>query len=302
MDMEMVAGVLRERRATRRQLIKSLGVGAAGLAGLGLLPRMAQAAGGTGLDVAIGQFALNLEYLEAQFYTYAVTGQGIEAQGVATTGSGTKGNVTIKANPQVPFTDSKIQQYAAEIGQDERNHVTFFRSFLTQAGVQPVAQPAIDLQNSFNTLAQAAGIGSSFDPFANDLNFILGAFIFEDVGVTLFGGAAKLITNRDLLDSAAGVLAVEAYHAGNIRVNIFQAGATAQGIAQKISDLRKTLSGADDDQGVVDGNGKANIVPTDANGRAFRRTTRQGLNIVYGAVNASNGLFFPNGLNGAITK
>ncbi|MDP9099001.1 MAG: ferritin-like domain-containing protein, partial [Verrucomicrobiota bacterium] len=258
--------------------------------------------GGTGLDAAIGQFALNLEYLEAQFYTYATTGGNIEAQGVATTGSGNQGGVTIKGNPKVPFTDTKIQQYAEEIGQDERNHVTFFRSFLTSAGVQPVAQPAIDLQNSFNTLAQAAGIGASFDPFANDLNFILGAFIFEDVGVTLFGGAAKLITNRDLLDSAAGILAVEAYHASNIRVNIFNAGSTAQGIAKKISDLRKMLSGADDDQGVVDSNGKANIVPTDANGRAFRRTTRQGLNIVYGAANAAKGLFFPNGLNGAITK
>lgn len=302
MDMGIIAGALNERRATRRQVLRGLGLGAAGLAGMGLLPRIAQAAGGTGLDAAIGQFALNLEYLEAQFYTYAVTGQGIEAQGVGTNGSGTKGNVTIKANPQVPFIDTKIQQYAVEIGQDERNHVALFRNFLTAAGVQPVAQPAIDLQNSFNTLAQAAGIGSSFDPFANDLNFILGAFIFEDVGVTLFGGAAKLITNRDLLDSAAGILAVEAYHASNIRVNIFQAGSSAQQIAQKISDLRKMLSGADDDQGVLDSNGKANIVPTDANGRAFRRTFRQGLNIVYGAPNAAKGLFFPNGLNGAITK
>ena len=147
-----------------------------------------------------------------------------------------------------------------------------------------------------------AGLGSSFDPFANDLNFLLGAFVFEDVGTTLFAGAAKVLTNKDLLDSAAGVLAVEAYHASNIRVNIFQAGSAAQQMAQKISDVRKMLSGADDDQGVVDANGKANIVPTDSNGRAFRRTPRQGLNIVYGAQNAAKGLFFPNGLNGAITK
>ncbi len=302
MDTGMISEALTQRRGTRRQLLKGLGWGVAGVAGMGMLPRIAQAAGGVGLDVAIGQFALNLEYLEAQFYTYAVTGQGIEAQGLATDGSGTKGGVTIKSNPQVPFSDPKIQQYAAEIGQDERNHVALFRGFLTAAGVQPVAQPQLDLQNSFNTLAQAAGIGSSFDPFANDINFLLGAFIFEDVGVTLFGGAAKLLTNRDLLDSAAGVLAVEAYHAANIRAHVFEAGSTAQQLAQKISDVRKALSGADDDQGVVDSNGKANIQPTDANGRAFRRSARQGLNIVYGAVNAAKGLFFPNGLNGAITK
>lgn len=292
--------------ATRRQALKSLGAGAIGLAGLRMFTGTARGASGAGLDAAIAQFALNLEYLEAEFYTYATFGFGIDSPSlpggpIPVSGSGTPGTVTIKANPKVPFSDPDIAQYASEIGGDERNHVKLFRGFLTAVGVQPVARPKIDLLNSFNTLAQAAGIGASFDPFANDVNFLLGAFIFEDVGVTLFGGAAKLLTNKDLLDSAAGVLAVEAYHAGNIRVNIFQAGAGPQDLAQKISDLRQALSGVEDDQGVVL-NGKANIVPVGADGTAFRRTTRQGLNIVYGAVNATKGLFFPNGVNGPINK
>lgn len=281
--------------------MRNLGLGALSLTALGSLTRSALAQqSGPGLDADVGNFALNLEYLEAEFYTYAVFGTGIESQGIEVNGSGTPGTVVIKSNPKVPFSSPAVAQYAAEIGQDERNHVTFFRSFLSAAGVQPVARPQIDLLNSFNTLAQAAGLGSSFDPFANDLNFLLGAFIFEDVGTTLFAGAARVLTNKDLLDSAAGILAVEAYHASNIRVNIFTAGTAAQQMAQKVSDLRKMLSGADDDQGVVDGDGNANIVPTDANGRAFRRTPRQGLNIVYGQRDAHSGLFFPNGLNGDI--
>lgn len=294
-----------DKSLSRRQALRNLGLGAVGMTALGAFAKNVSAAPSTGLDANIGQFALNLEYLEAEFYTYAFYGYGIDdprlpGGPIPVDGAGTPGTVTIKPNPQVPFTDPKIQEYAEEIGGDERNHVKLFRGFLTAAGAQPVARPKIDLLNSFNTLAQAAGIGQSFDPFANDVNFLLGAFIFEDVGVTLFGGAAKLLTNKDLLDSAAGVLAVEAYHAGNIRVNIFEQGAGPIGIAQKISDLRKALSGADDDQGVVL-NGKANIVPTGADGTAFRRTTRQGLNIVYGAADASSGLFFPNGLNGPIS-
>lgn len=286
---------------SRRQALRNLGLGAFGMTALGALTKNVSAATGSGQDAAVLQFALNLEYLEAEFYTYATFGTGIETQGVAVDGSGTPGTVTIKSNPKVPFADPNIANYAAEIGADERNHVKFFRSALAGAGVQQIARPKIDLQASFNTLAQAAGIGASFDPFANDVNFLLGAFIFEDVGVTLFGGAARLLANKDFLESAAGILAVEGYHAANIRVNIFNAGSGPQGLAQKVSDLRAMLSGAADDQGVVM-DGKPNIVPTDSNGRAFRRTTRQGLNIVYGAKDATKGLFFPNGVNGPISS
>ncbi len=284
---------------SRRQALRNLGLGALGMTALGALPKNAFA-GGENIDIAILEFALNLEYLEAQYYTYATTGQGLPAAGVEIDGSGNQGFVTIKDNPQVPFATQTVEAYAVEIAKDEQGHVTFFRKALAAAGVGPIAQPKIDLLNSFNTLAQAAGLGSSFDPFANELNFLLGAFIFEDVGVTAFKGAAPLITDKFYLEASAGVLAVEGYHAGNIRANIFSSGAEARAAAKKISNLRQALSGANDDQG-VGVEGRANIVPTNSNRIVYSRTTRQVLNIVYGARNASSGLFFPNGLNGQIT-
>jgi hypothetical protein len=251
------------------------------------------------LDPAILNFALNLEYLEAEYYLRGTTGTGIEAHGgVGITGTPPLGPVTIKPNPKVPFQTDILRDVAAEIAQDELNHVKFLRNAL---GGSAVARPPIDLLNSFNTIAKVLG-GGSFDPFANEVDFFIGAFIFEDVGVTAYHGAAPLITSKAYLAAAAGILAVEAYHAGIIRTLLFEKGQFTQEAANAISGLRNTLSdegGGVTDQGILI-NGKPNLVPADANSIAFSRSTRQVLNIVYGGINASKGLFFPNGLNGAI--
>ena len=115
-----------------------------------------------------------------------------------------------------------------------------------------------------------------------------------------YHGAAGLLTNKTYLDKAAGILAVEAYHAGSIRLRIFAAGPAAQAASTQIATARATLDGtSNDDIGVGVSNGAATIVDADSNAIAFSRTTAQVLKIVYGG-GTSSGAFFPSGLNGTI--
>lgn len=262
-------------------------------------------------DADILNFALNLEYLEAQFYSYAVNGAGLPASML--TGTGTQGAVS--GGHAVSFQDPVVAAYAREIAADEMNHVAFLRSALGSAAV---AQPAIDVSvsatSAFSMAAQSAGLvpaGTAFDPYANDNNFLLGAFIFEDVGVTAYKGASPLISNSTYLSAAAGILAAEAYHAGLIRTVLYSKGLAAPMIVssvQAISDARDSLDGpTDDDQGIAGSQNTtgstagSNIVPTDANGLAYSRSAAQVLDIVYLThLAATKGGFFPAGVNGTI--
>ena len=294
-----VSTVLNRRSFLRRAL--ATGAGAALIPTVMSLSADAQTGGLSAAneqDYYVLNFALMLEYLEAEFYNLAYYGKTLSESGVEIGGFGAEGTTIHKPNTKVPFTttDDAISQFAEEITIDETKHVKFLRAAMMEAGLKPAAKPEIDLENSFNTLAKAGGIGDTFDPFASELDFLLGGFIFEDVGVTAYHGAAALISNPAYLTAAAGILAVEAYHASLLRVNIYEAGPTGRQLAGKISKVRATLGGGKD-QGVLGSVGQANIVPTDDNAVAFARTVRQVMNIAFGKVGATKGLFFPKGMN-----
>ena len=315
--------------ASRRALLVG---GGAALAALALTRPAAAASTVTSYtDNDILNFALNLEYLEANFYYLAAFGTNISTANslypigagvMGITGVGTQGSVVTKSTTcKVPFTSLQVASYCVETAIEEGKHVAFLRSALGSAAV---AQPQIDLLNSFNALASLAGIGPAFDPFASDATFLIGAYIFEDVGVTAYHGAAPLITNKStILPAAAGILAVEAYHAGLVRTSINALDPTGAlgllGYTQKISAVRTGAAQAaattkvTDDFGLqiqnVSLGGSANVTATtivDAdptNVVAFSRTTTQVLNIVTGgnattSGAAAKGVFFPNGLNG----
>jgi hypothetical protein len=313
------------RRNERRNFLRFAGGSALAIGGATLLsacgsddsdlapgptPTPTPAPAATLNDADILNFALNLEYLEAQFYAFAAFGVGLNAS--LLTGTGTQGAVT--GGAQVPFQDTVVREYAREIAIDEVAHVAFLRTAL---GTAAVAQPAIDISagtaaapGAFTAAARAAGVVGPtgvFNPYADDNSFLLGAYIFEDVGVSAYKGAAALIANKTYLEAAAGILAAEAYHAGLIRTILYRKGLQTPNpipslitAANQISDARDSLDGSsDDDQGITGSDPTiSNIVPTDANGLAYSRSVAQVHNIVYLTPTAKiGGGFFPNGTN-----
>lgn len=260
-------------------------------------------------DVDILNFALNLEYLEGEYYTRGVSGQGLS--GAQVSGTGTLGGVN--GGAQVPFKTALYLQYAQKIALDENLHIGFLRS---QLGSAAVARPLIDLAGGFQAAAISSGAvpqGTVFNPFADEVSFFLGALALTEVGVSAYAGAAAAISSPAVLSAAASILATEAYHAGAIRTVLgqsYQSGAYPalpfQTQAIKNAQSRQSNAVAPSNQildvGLVNPvNNVVLIRSADTQSIGLRRTPTQVLNVVYGGNLASDaGGFFPNGLNGRL--
>lgn len=302
-----------EKRRDDRRAFFAAAVGAAAI-GAGALIFSDPVSAQTVADADVLNYLLNLEYLQANYYGYAVNGAGLGTSdtqsGAATPTAG--GNVTPGA--KVTFADAYVAAYAKEMATVTLNQVRFLRTTLSTAAV---AQPAIDLgngaTNAFSAMAQAAGLvaaNTAFDPYANELNFLLGAFFLQDLIASAYQGAVALLGSKTFLEAAAGLMAANAHHAALVRTTLYQmssANAAILGSVDSISNYRDSIDGgSDDDQGIREvssGNGPlANIAPVDGNACTFARSYGTVLNILFlNRTAVTKGGFFPAGVNGTIT-
>ena len=135
------------------------------------------------LDVL--QFALLLEYLEAEFYS-----RGIAASGL------------IDAADRTIFTT---------ITAHENQHVAALQSLITGKGATPNAKPNFD----FTAKGNVAGFNFSAGQYET---FKALAMAFEDTGVRAYKGQApRLINDKAALNAALSIHSVEARHAAEVR-------------------------------------------------------------------------------------
>lgn len=272
-------------RMSRRKLINNLTVaagaaGALGLAGCSAAGPLAIGAVPTAatpsvLDVLT--FALNLEYFEASFYSYVVTGAGLSAADMGSAPG------TVTGGAKITFTNSYMANIAANLMTEEVLHVELLRATILSAlGVTPISMPTLNLAPS---AALTANSDATFAAIARQV---------EDVGVSAYAGGAQYLTSSlPALNYAAQILDVEAQHSGALRRACVRLGVASP--AADVLDMPPTSSQ------IFNTSTTTGLNPV--------RTPQQVLGIVYGVSNSSTttpptgvvkGGFFPNGLNGNI--
>lgn len=255
--------------AGRRSFLKGAGLTGIGLAGaavigskFGTSEQKVEAASVSDIDVL--NFALNLEYLEAEFYAVATYGATLVQLGVITTADQT-GPTT--GGHMVPgFAKLPEAFLASALRVDEIMHVLLLRKTL---GSYAVKKPAINLD--------ALGYG-----FADVNSWLKLARQFEDVGVSAYLGAAPLIATSQYLPTAAAILGTEAQHSGSIRDVCIMNGVASPAVDGLDIPPTPQMPYA-----------------VDSNALSIPRTVAQVLNIVYAGGRCSGG-FFPEGVNGSI--
>ncbi len=234
-------------------------------------------------------FALNLEYLEANLYSIVTTGNPISA---TLMGSGAG---TISGSPgKIALATTTTSLFQA-LTQDEINHITLLRSTITALGGTPISMPNIyyAAKGAITNEAQLYALTRQFTATGN------GAYA---------GAAQFLISNPAVLTVASQILGAEGQHLGAVTF-VINVSANAGAAPQSAIDLQDTLPSKTQYFDVfVTGAPNANT-SNQAPGLAPARSTSQDLGIVYGVSTATtsnpptgvtSGGFFPMGVNGNI--
>lgn len=218
-------------------------------------------------------FALNLEYLEANLYLFVSTGAGL-------TGSQNGNGVAVTGAPGKLPLDANTLAVCQALALDEVNHIAGLRAAITSLGGTPIAQPAINLAAHGTITTQA--------------QFLAAARQFTALGGSAYvGGAQLLVSNPAVLTTAGQILGSEGQHAGAIAYLC-----ATQGIVSPAIDAQDVPPTATN-----------YFTVESAHALSPARTPQQVLGVAYGVSTAATttppvgvtvGGFFPNGVAGTV--
>ncbi len=237
-------------------------------------------------------FALNLEYLEANLYYFCSTGNVIPTSYSGTPAAGS--TFPTMALYTAVQANAQAAALAAALAQDELNHISDLRTAITSLGGTPIDQPVLNYaaKGAVTTVPQ----------------FLATARQFTALGNSAYEGAAQfLVSNPGVLTTAAQILGAEGQHLGAVNYQCITQGVTTAFSTNSAAYLDEQDQPPNTTQFfTVALPGNAAGIPA---GIPPFRTTSQDLGVVYGVsmpttlnptVGVTSGGFFPSGVNGNI--
>ncbi|MED6134986.1 hypothetical protein PIB30_042084 [Stylosanthes scabra] len=264
-------------------------------------------------DVDLLEFPLNLEYLEAEFFLYGALGHGLDVVDPHLVGGGPTpigGKVAVLG----PLVRDVILQFAYQ----EVGHLRAIKR-----RVKGFPRPLLDIRRETFARIMDSAFGRRllppFDPYANEINYLLASYVIPYVGLTGYVGANQELQNSTSKRLVAGLLGVESGQDAVIRALLYERRElpvvpyrlTVAEFTNRISMLRDHLgNNSVKDEGLIvsvslgaEGRVTGNILAGDRDSVAYARTPEEILRIIYGSGDEHvPGGFYPNGGDGAIAK
>ncbi|XP_010549015.1 PREDICTED: desiccation-related protein PCC13-62 [Tarenaya hassleriana] len=261
-------------------------------------------------DEGLLEFALNLEYMEAEWFLNGALGYGLDqvAPNLAMGGPPPSGARIANLDP---FTRDLISQFAFQ----EFGHLRAIKE-----RVKGFPRPHMDLSGGAFAKVMDEALGMtlvpSFDPYSNPINFLLASYLVPYVGLTGYVGSLPNLQCPSFRKLVGGLLAVESGQDAVIREMLYEKarlrvvpyGVTVAAFTSRISSLRNRLgkAGSSKDEGLIverEGRVRGNVLVGDEFSLAYARSPEEILRIVYGSGNESVvGGFFPRGCDGKVAR
>ncbi|KAK7243923.1 hypothetical protein RIF29_38736 [Crotalaria pallida] len=283
------------------------------LASFFLIVRATPAPNHVGPDVDLLEFPLNLEYLEAEFFLFGSLGHGLDVVDPDLAQGGPP-PIGAKLAELDHFVNDVILQFALQ----EVGHLRAIKNI-----VRGFPRPLLNLSSAAFAKVMDSAFGKPlhppFDPYANEINYLLASYVIPYVGLTGYVGANPELLRPASKKLVAGLLGVESGQDAVIRALLYERrelvvqpyGVTVAEFTNRISILRNKLGNRGwKDEGLVvpilqgaEGKVPGNILAGDRYSLAYPRTPHEILRIVYGGGDEHvPGGFFPNGADGRIAK
>ncbi|KAI4326467.1 hypothetical protein MLD38_031780 [Melastoma candidum] len=266
-----------------------------------------------GSDADLIHVAMNLEFLEAEFFLYGAFGKGLDsiAPYLAKGGPPPVGG-------QKAELDHLVWSIIAEFAYEEVGHV---RAIYERVGGIPRPLLNISKESFADVFDVALGhkLVPPFDPYASSIHYLLASYLLPYVGLTGYVGAIPHLSNYTTKDLVGRLLGVESGQDAVIRTLLYERafdkvepyGVTVAELTNKLSWVRNELGKCGlKDKGVIvpkelgpEGKLETEVLSSGKNELAYSRTPQEIFRIVYGSGNEHvPGGFYPHGGNGRIAR